>query len=69
MQNLAKMPLSRDEFCSKSRYLYEIANYLCVSSQTLRAWLDAEPIEGIRERKVKRLFSPKEVRIILDYFA
>lgn len=61
--------VDKETFCSRPRYLSEIADYLVISPQTLRSWLDVEPIEGIRARKIKRLFSQKEVRIIIEYFA
>lgn len=58
--------LTKEEFYSKSRYLYEIAQYLSVDKRTLKVWL--EDIEGITLKDNRRLFSPHDVRIIIEHF-
>lgn len=58
--------LSKDEFCSKARYLYEIAIYLGIARTTLKVWItDNESLDDI---KPKKLYPPKEVKRIVDYF-
>lgn len=57
--------LTKEDFWSKARYLYEIASYLGVDRRKLKAWI--EDIEGIDSHKGKKLYTPKEVRIIIEY--
>lgn len=60
--------LTTQEFCSKSRYLYEIADYLGLRRTTLRIWIaDTEELSDILNRK-RLLYSPKEVERIVKYF-
>ncbi|MGM9819560.1 MAG: hypothetical protein ACI3Z9_01990 [Candidatus Onthomorpha sp.] len=60
------IPQDRDEFCRKSRYLYEIADFLGVARTTLRAWL--QDCEALSDIKVKKLYPPQAVKRIVDYF-
>lgn len=57
--------LAKEDFWSKARYLYEIASYLGVDRRKLKAWI--EDIEGVDSHKGKKLYTPKEVRIIVEY--
>lgn len=57
--------VDKETFCGSTRYLYEIADYLGVSSRTLKVWI--EDIPNVRQRTNWRLFTPKEVRIIIDH--
>ncbi|MGM9820438.1 MAG: hypothetical protein ACI3Z9_06515 [Candidatus Onthomorpha sp.] len=57
--------LTREQFCSKSRYLYQIADYLGIHPKTLRIWIkDSEELS----LSSHRLYPPVEVRRIVEYF-
>lgn len=58
--------MTKEEFYSKSRYFYEIAQYLGISCRTLKNWID-EDID-VKVVRHKKLYSPKEVKTILEYF-
>ena len=55
-------------FCSRSRYLHEVADYLNISKPTLMIWL--QDIEGFDFRRYsdsrRRLFTPKELKTIFE---
>lgn len=62
------IPTDREEFCKKCRYPNEVAEFLNISKPTLMIWL--QDIEGFDytayiSRK-RRLFTPKELKIIFD---
>lgn len=58
---------TKEEFCTRSRYLYEIARYLGVSRYTLRRWLSLMEEEGqIKRGRHRYMFTPREVEVILD---
>lgn len=54
------------EFASKPRYLYEIAGYLQISKKTLLVWI--QDIEGVTYNKKKRIYSAREVKLILENY-
>lgn len=60
------MKLTKEEFWSKSRFFYEIADYLSVSPRTLKAWIDKDV--NVKLVPHKKLYSPKEVKTIIEYF-
>lgn len=60
------LPKDRDEFCRKSRYLYQIAGFLGIARTTLKAWMS--DCEDLADIKPKKLYPPQEVKRIVDYF-
>ncbi len=58
--------LTKEEFCSKSRYMYQVADFLGVDRRTLQQWL--EDSEELEDLKNVRYLPPKSVKRILDYF-
>lgn len=57
--------LTKEEFWAKARYVYEIAAFLGVDRRTLVAWI--VDLECAHYQKNKKLYSPKEVRSIIEY--
>lgn len=51
-------------FCEKARYRNEIANYLGISTRTLRTWLIEISLSNSNIPN-RRLFTPKEVKEII----
>ena len=51
-------------FCEKARYRNEIANYLGISTRTLRTWLIQISLSNTNIQN-RRLFTPKEVKEII----
>lgn len=58
--------LTKEEFYSKSRYMYQVADFLGVDRRTLQQWL--EDSEELEDLKNVRYLPPKSVKRILDYF-
>ncbi len=51
------------KFASKARFSNEICSYVGISRQTFKSWLIDMPIT---QKKTNRLFTPQQVKIILE---
>ena len=54
------------DFCKKCRYASEIAEYLGISTDTLRRWLSLLREEKQLQATRRKYYLPKEVECILE---